>query len=67
MKIIVRVTSHRAREKLHRLVGRTQGYFSWGRAGSWYECPPEMLTQALSIKGIKPARWKDDLRPYIDW
>jgi hypothetical protein len=67
MKTIVRVTSHRARQKLQRLVGRTQGYFSWDRDGSWYECPPDKLEQALTIKGIRRAKWKDDLRPYIKW
>jgi len=67
MKSIVKVCSHRAREKLHCLVGITQGYFSWHREGSWYECPADKLEQALTIKGVKTARWKDDLRPFIQW
>jgi hypothetical protein len=67
MKTIVRVLSHRAREKLHRLIGETPGYFSWHREGSWYECPPDKLDQAVKIKGIRRARWRDDLRPFIRW
>lgn len=65
---IIRVTSHRARDKFHRLVGKeTQGYFSWDRMGEWRECPPDKLEEALKIKGIKRAKWQGDLRRCIDW
>lgn len=65
---IVRVNSHRAREKLHRLIGvETQGYHSWHREGSWYECPAEHLEEALKIKGIKKATFKDDMSRYVSW
>ena len=67
MKSIVRVTSHRARKNLQQLVGRTQGYFSWDRQGSWYECPLDKVEQVLAIKGIRRSRWKNDLRPYVKW
>lgn len=61
---IVRVTSHRARDKLFALIGKQQGYFSWERRGEWRECPPSMLGPALQITGIKRAKWTDDLRKY---
>lgn len=64
---IVKVTSHRSREKLQRLIGKTQGYFSWKRRGSWYECPDDKLEEVLKIKGIKKSKLKSDLKPYINW
>lgn len=66
---LVRVTSHRAREKLERLLGYPpKGYFSWQRAGSWREVPADKRAAALAIKGIKPAGRKvDDLREYISF
>ena len=61
---MVRIGSHRAREKLERLLGTLpQTYFSWHREGQWCEVPAEKLTDALLIKGISNGpRVRDDLR-----
>ena len=67
VRTVVRVTSHRAREKLRCLIGPTQGYYSWTRDGSWREYPPERVEEALAIKGVKRSMWREDLRPYVDW
>ena len=65
---LVKVGSHRARERLERLLGYLPpGYFSWQRQGEWREIPDDKLAQALAIKGITRARRRDDLRPFINW
>jgi hypothetical protein len=63
-RILVRCTSHRARERLFRLLGyRPQGWVSFTRNvdKGLYEVPPERLADALRIKGIRRTRWSDDL------
>lgn len=37
MITVVRITSHRAREKLDHLIGNTQTYYSWERKGEWQQ------------------------------
>ncbi len=64
---LVRVGSHRAREKLSRLLGRDPEatYFSWHRPGSWALIPPGKLAEALEITGISQGpRKRDDLRAH---
>jgi hypothetical protein len=64
---VVRVTSHRAREKLDRLIGRTQAYYQWDKNGEWRAVPPESLDECLAITGIKRAKWSSDMRQCINW
>ena len=66
MTELVKVSSHRAREKLVRLLGYVpQGYFSWRREGEWLEVPHGKLAEALAIKGISRAKWKPDLKKFF--
>lgn len=63
---VVRVKSHRAREKLKDLLGfLPDGYFSWERDGEWREVPVDRLEEILRIKGISRSKRADDLRPYL--
>lgn len=50
----VKVTSHRGREKMYRLLGfKPQSYFAWGVNGEWYQLPErETKESILSIKGV---------------
>jgi hypothetical protein len=66
MAALVKVGSHRARQKLVRLLGYLPpGYFSWQRQGEWREVPHDKLTEALAIKGISRANRKPDLRRFF--
>ena len=69
-KFLIRVQSHRAREKLISLLGYLpKGYYSWTRSGEWREVSPAELAkiQDAGIKGITKSLWTEDLRPYIKW
>jgi hypothetical protein len=69
-KALVRVNSHRARDKMQRAIGRLpQGYYSWQAAGEWREVTPDELQvlKDAKIKGITQSRWNDDLRRYLPW
>lgn len=65
-KNLVRIGSHRAREKLWRLLGGpVQTYFSWRREGIWCHVPPEKRQAALQLTGISAGPNKtDDLCPH---
>lgn len=66
MNELVKVGSHRAREKLARLLGYLPpGYYSWRREGEWYEVPHDTLAEALAIKGITRAKRKSDLKRFF--
>ncbi len=68
---IVRIGSHRAREKLKRLFGgaERQGYYKWNKPGEWREVSQEEMNRLREkpIKGVTQSKWDDDLRKYIDW
>ncbi len=65
---LVRVRSHRARQKLAGLLGAMpRGYFCWDRPGEWRAVPADRLDDARKIKGITASKWTDEHRPYIDW
>lgn len=66
--MIIRVKSHRACDKLVRLLGyKPQGYYSFFFEGSFYEIP-DSCTEALSIKGVTKARVDvSKLQECIDW
>lgn len=69
-KALVRVGSHRAREKLILFLGyKPQGYFKWYKRGEWREVPEDKVEELLKeeIKGISRSKWDEDLRQYIDW
>lgn len=63
---IVRVRSHRARERLYRLAGGpVAGFFSWEHEGEWREIPVDLLPQAKAIKGITASRRTSGLSRYL--
>jgi hypothetical protein len=69
-KALVRVNSHRARDKMQRAIGHLpQGYYNWQAAGEWREVTPGELQvlKDAKIKGITQSRWNDDLRRYLPW
>jgi hypothetical protein len=69
-KALVRVNSHRARDKMERAIGRLpQGYFSFHAKGEWREVTPEELKtlKDAKIKGITQSRWNDQLLRYLPW
>lgn len=56
---LVRVNSHRARRKLHTLVGeKTPAYFSFKFNGEFRLIPSSQLEEALKITGISRTRHK---------
>lgn len=66
-KAIVKVGSHRAREKLYNLIGREpQGYHKWWKDGEWREVTPEELVKIKErpIKGITESHWTKEHSPY---
>lgn len=69
MTTFVRVHSHRAMDRVVRLLGfKPQEYFSFYRPGrSWLEVPTVRLAEVLAIKGITKSKWRDDLRKCINW
>ncbi len=69
-KALIKINSHRAREKLERLLGYLpQGYYSFWKTGEWIEVSLEELQQIKNtkIKGITQSKWFDTLRKYINW
>ena len=55
----VRCNSHRAREKLFRLIGfAPKCYWSWEQSstGGFYPCPNHLLEEARKIPGITKLR-----------
>lgn len=68
--LIIKVQSHRALNKLHKLLQRKpQSYFSFYRNGYWYEVTPVELekVKAAKIKGITQSSWHEDLQKTIEW
>jgi hypothetical protein len=69
-KALVRVNSHRARNKMQQTLGRLpQGYYNFHAEGEWREVTTEELQKLkdAKIKGITQSRWNDQLRPYLPW
>jgi hypothetical protein len=69
-KALVRVNSHRARDKMQKAIGRLpQGYYNFHAAGEWREVTPDELQKLkdADIKGVAQSRWNDQLRPYLPW
>ena len=66
---LIRVRSHRARDRLKSLLGYLpQGYFSWTKSGEWRECPNGHLSAACEISGITKARDSiTELSQYHQW
>ena len=66
MTELVRVSSHRAREKLAQLLGYLPpGFFSFRREGEWYEVPHDKVAEAIAIKGIHRAKRRPDLMRFM--
>lgn len=68
--MIVRVKSHRANEKLKRLLSDSlplQWYWSFEDGNNFVEVPDERLPEVLEITGITRARPKGQLRKCWDW
>jgi hypothetical protein len=60
-KTLVRCASHRARQKLFRLLPEEpQGFYSWQTraTGGFYEIPSNRVPDALKITGITKASSK---------
>lgn len=57
MKVMIKVGSHRARQKLFQLLGKLQCYFSWDTSctGGFYMIDDADLNKALEITGISKA------------
>lgn len=69
-KALVRVNSHRARNKMQQVIGHLpQGYYNFHADGEWREVTLEELQKlkAANIKGITQSRWNDELRSYLPW
>ena len=67
--ILIRVNSHRARQKMAKLIGEQQCYYSFDRycTGGFYRLLKEDAAKALVITGISKARDGDDIHPCIKW
>lgn len=69
-KALVKVSSHRARDKMARCIGRLpQGYYSFHANGEWREVTTEELQKLKDAKitGITQSCWSDQLRRYLPW
>jgi hypothetical protein len=69
-KALVRVNSHRARDKMQKAIGRLpQGYYNFHAEGEWREVTPDELQKLkdADIKGVTQSRWNDQLRRYLPW
>ena len=69
---LIRVGSHRARERLIKLLGYLpQGFFNWHRPGEWRQVSLVELQKIkdAKVKGISfPFRLKkEDLRSCVQW
>jgi hypothetical protein len=65
---IVRVNSHRAREKMERLLGfEPTEYFSFSHDYHWWEVPDDKLEEILKIKGIRKSKLPENARECINW
>lgn len=65
---IVRVRSHRARNKLIALLGMVpQGYTIFLKGGEWRDCPDDLLAQATQIKGITKSKKTADMMRTVSW
>lgn len=64
----VRVASHRATDKLNRLLGYyPQCYRRWRKRGYYYEIPADQLAAALAITGIFKSRRTAEHFACISW
>jgi len=69
-KALLKINSHRAREKLERLLGYLpQCYFSFYRKGEFREVTLKELglVKDAKIKGITQSHWSDDLLKSWSW
>ena len=65
---LVRVDSHRARNKLARALGYLpQGFFVFSQKGEYREVPADRVPEIITITGIRQAKWRDDLLRYVSW
>lgn len=53
---LLKVGSHRANDKLIRLIGSTQNWYSYKHSGYLVECPQASVEEALKITGITRSR-----------
>ena len=69
-KALVRVNSHRARDKMQQALGHLpQGYYSFHAEGEWREVTQDELQKLKDAKiiGITQSRWNDQLRRFLPW
>ena len=63
--VFVKCGSHRAREKLTRLLGggEHKSYYSWDHPskGGYYKIPVDKLAEARKIPGVSKSKNQDDL------
>jgi len=60
--VLVRVSSHRSRERLFRLLGsEPDAFYSFRDSGNFYAIPAERLDEARKIAGVTKARPKGEL------
>ncbi len=60
---VIKTTSHRAREKMTRILGKRQAYYSWNREGEFYRVTPKEFEALKGIKGLHKSRDGNDLCP----
>lgn len=66
---VLRVGSHRARDRLRALLGGTlpQSYFAWQRDIEAYPIPADKVEAALRIKSVGRVNRVDDLLPTMSF
>lgn len=66
--MIIRVQSHRARQKVENALGRLPtGYFSFYKAGEWREIGDEEWDKVNGIKGITKSKLPEGAQQYLSW
>lgn len=67
--VLIRVKSHRARDKMKAALGYLpQGYFSWKFPGEFRDVPAAEIEKLRGIKGLTRAHVdRAQLRGYWNW
>jgi hypothetical protein len=64
--VLVKASSHRARNRMVMRIGGRSPHFSWDRAGEFYWLTPKDAERVLDIPGISKAREGTDIRPCLE-
>lgn len=65
--MILRVKSHRAADKLERIVGTLDWYYTIRDGGTFVRVSDDLADECLTVKSVARARPNGELRKCVKW